>query len=223
MTESAIYKILCRHLAKVFASHGFESRKNKLPTADEFVRAAGEVTQTVCIPLCCYPLDFDWSLLFGFRVEPAVAIFELFAPVEPKYRSELHTCGFNLEELVTDWSGRDVKHEAQAIRHSVAQLAPLLVRDVLPLLDAHRDLAGIDDLMNGSCKSLFSHAAQPYHSMEAIIVAHLARNPQRDRLIAEYRGQLKVGGELLAMYDQLAEYLTRGAQGRRTRQRGSDS
>jgi hypothetical protein len=163
------------------------------------------------MPVAYYPLGFDWSLRFGIKMESVTAIYEKFAPVESKYRSEIDVCGFNLEEVAkvtTSWSAEDIQYDAKAIRQSVAQLAPILIRDVLPLLDAHRDLASIDDLMNGSGKSVFSHPAQPGHSMKAIIVAHLARNPLRDRLIAEYRAELKVRGALLAMYDRLAQYLT---------------
>jgi hypothetical protein len=217
MDKSEIYELLCRHLAEVFAPHGFELQEVELPCAGgsvragEFIRAAGEVAQRVSIPLAVHALEFDWSLVFDFRSESAEAIYQMFAPVPPKSRSRTRTCGFNLETLVPGLGEWIVVRHLQDIQQSVTQLAPILVRDVLPLLDSHRDLASLDDLMNSSHRHLFPHPAQPNHSMKSLIVAHLARNAELHRLIAGYRGQLKVGGELLAMYDRLAEYLTRAA------------
>jgi hypothetical protein len=203
MNKSRIYERLCRELAAVFLPHGFERRDR------EFFRAKDEVTQTVVVPLVTYGTEFHWSLTFGIRVESVQAIYELFAPVLPEYRSRTKTCSFNLDDIASGVSGWIVVPDTSLIRQSVAQVAPILAQDIFPLLDAHQDLPSIDNLMNGASKGLFSHAAEPYHSMEAIIVAHLARNPQLIELIAEYRKTLdRVGDKLLAMYDRLVHSLT---------------
>jgi hypothetical protein len=187
----------------VFALRGFTLHNH------EYIRVTGEVSQTIVVPLLDYAPIFDFTLTFGFRVEAAEAIFAQFWHVDPEYRAKTRTISVNLVELVPN-AGEWIRvSDRLSLVHALAELLPALESDALPFLDAHQDLHTIDSLMNGVNHELFAFSGGPFYAMSSIIVAHLARNPDRDRLVEAHRQQSWYGGDTQAAeaYDRLVEYL----------------
>jgi hypothetical protein len=204
MKANDVLDLVCKQLHAVFVPSGFTLCDH------QFIRVLGDVSQDVGVPLVDYAPTFDFSLVVGFRVDTAEAIFSSFWDVNPQ---ETLTCSFNLEDFVPQVGDWIRITNRRSLARALADLIPLLERDVLPFLDAHQDLGSIDRLMNGANQELFALAAEPFHSMSSIIVAHLARNPDRDQLAEAYRKRSWYGrgGQGREAYDRLVQFLMRSS------------
>ncbi len=203
MIAADVLEIVCQRLEGVFVPRGFTRRD------PQYTRAADGVRQIVEVSLADFAPKFELSLTFGLRVEAAEALFAQFWYVSPTSRDETTTCCFTLKDLVPEVGEEIAVRDKRSLRSALAALIPALEREVLPFLDAHQDLASIDRLMNGAHPELFDSAAEPYHSMSAIIVAYLAQNRALGRLMRAYRGRIRdcEDADSLERYDRLVRYL----------------
>ncbi len=138
----------------------------------------------------------------------------MFAQFWPGTTPDSGTCSFTLYDLAPEVGEQVVVRDKGTLESAFSLLIPPLERTALPLLDSLRDAAAVERLFNGPLSAIPRIAPEPFRSMSAIILAHLARNPDRDQLMGEYRPRVERQGEdCLRSYDRLVEYLKGRALG----------
>jgi hypothetical protein len=204
MNAEQVTEILYGRLAKVFGLRGF------VLTGEEFSREAGGVRQFVGFALADYAPFFRISVLLGLRVHASERILNQFTGGG----DDTKTCSVRLFDIAPEVEKRlEVKDEL-TLDAALARLIPPLESVALPLLDAHRDVLSIERLFNGPQPPIHLRKPEPYRSLSGVILAHLVRNPNRDRLIEEYRPRVERQGlDCLRWYEGIVEYLKGRALG----------
>jgi hypothetical protein len=204
MDAAHVSGVIHGRLAEVLAPRGF------VRSGEGFVREAGEDRQFVGVALVDYAPEFEIAIVFGLRVHAAEKISARFWDAT----DDCDTCSFTLHDLAPEVEEYVTVRDERALGSALARLIPPLERTALPLLDAHRDAAAIERLFNGTQPAVRIRQPEPFRSMSAVILAHLVRNPDRDRLMGEYRPQVeRQGQDCLQSYDRLVEYLKNRASG----------
>ncbi|MBY0460014.1 MAG: hypothetical protein K2V38_22085, partial [Gemmataceae bacterium] len=151
-----------------------------------------------------YKPVFRIKIMFGLRVHAAEQIVNRFTGGT----DETSTWGLKLRDVAPEVEEPAVVRNTRELRAALARLVPALEEAALPLLDALRDAASVERLYNDPGSSLYFRAPEPYRAMKAVTLAHLVGNPDRDRLMAEYRpGVVRQGQDCADSYDRLVEYL----------------
>ncbi len=206
MTANDVRETVYESLAPLLVPKGF-----KLHDREEYRRVLRGVRQTVSLRLVDYAPTFKFTLDFFFRVEAAETILQQFIEVLPQFRQVRETCCVTLDQLVPSAGEEIVVKNNRSLQKALSELKPALERDVLPFLDSHQDLNSIDHLMNSSCtREWFAHAYGPDSSMNSVIVARLAGNPDWEQLVSTHRQRLRgnVSDESLATYERLVQHLS---------------
>jgi hypothetical protein len=208
LTANEVRDAVNGSLAEILVPRGFKLRN--LGYDRGYGRSHRGVRQTVVLGLVHYTSESKFRFTFHFRVEAAEAVFQQFVEVGPKFRKWRDTCFVTLNTLIPAAGEEFVVRNRRSLQLQLSKLMPALERDVLPFLDAHRDLHSIDRLLNGRTRDWFATAGAPYHSMNAVIVARLAGNPDWAGLVREHRQRLRgrVGDEELATFERLVRYLS---------------
>jgi hypothetical protein len=205
MNAEYVSAVIHGRLADALAPRGF------VRNGEWFSREADGVRQSVGVALVDYEPEFRITIVFGLRAHAAERIFAQFWGAS----DDKPTCSFNLNQLAPEIEEDIVVRDKRMLKSALARLIPPLERTALPLLDALRDVASIERLFNSTEPVIRLSTPGPYRSMSAIILAHLTRNPDRDRLTDEYRPQVErcAGKSSLEHYDRLVEYLKGRAPG----------
>jgi hypothetical protein len=105
-------------------------------------------------------------------------------------------------------------YDAATIRQAVDQLAPHITNEVLPFLDSHRDVRSLDRLMNQGkppeqvCGMEGRWPWALRYAMSAIILAHLAQNPELEKLTERYWHEIRdFDDDDKERYEKLVEHL----------------
>jgi hypothetical protein len=202
VVSSAVYQ----SLAPLLVPKGFRLNRKR-----GYRRVLPEVRQTVGMWSTDYYLESKFSLTFWFRVEAAEAILRRFDKVDPEDREVRETCGVRLHMLVPSAGEEIVVKNQRALHRALSKLTPVLERDVLPFLDSHQDLKSIDRLMHGATREWFDYWASASHSMNSVIVARLAGNPDWEQLVGEHRDgwmRQKASDQERATYERLVQHLS---------------
>jgi hypothetical protein len=83
----------------------------------------------------------------------------------------------------------------------------MVIRDkIIPFLDENKGVWALDRSVNGQQPGI--DTTNPSSgAMHAIILAHLAKNPDYDRIVAKYRTEWKLAPDADHRFNHLAEYL----------------
>jgi hypothetical protein len=190
-------------LAPLLVPKGFEVHDQR------YRRVLREVRQTVRAHVVNFAPRFEFALAFCVRAEAAEAVLQQFVDVPPQFREMTETCCVTMDQLVPGLGRRIAVNNKRSLRHALAELIPALDQVVPQFLETHQDLHGIDRLLNGSTREWFASAQPPYYSMNAVIVARLAGNPEFDQLVSTHRERLRgnVADETLATYERIVQRL----------------
>jgi hypothetical protein len=198
MNAEQVCNVIYRRLAEALAPDGF------VLNGEEFTREMGYGRQFVGVAVADYEPYFRIGIVFGLRVQASEKILNQFTGGGPNS----DTCSFRLFDIAPEVEKRlEVKDEL-TLDAALARLIPPIKRVALPLLHAHRDAVSIERLFNSTQPAIHLRTPEPYRSMSGIILAHLVRNPDRDRLIEEYRLRVaRQGEDCLRWYEGIVQYL----------------
>ncbi len=112
---------------------------------------------------------------------------------------------------------------AADISHALLDLTPVLQGKVIPFLDQHQDVSSWDKAVNSKgndvcgdgslladrCESV-DNSNHPYRGMTAVVLAHLAGNPNSDDIVRRlrnfYQGSREATGKLTLLVDYLKQH-----------------
>jgi hypothetical protein len=191
-------------LAPLLVPKGFELHDQR------YRRVLRAVRQTVCAHVVNFAPRFEFALAFCFRADAAEAVLLQFVDVPPQFREMTETCCVTLDQLVPSVGRRIAVNNNRSLQRALSELIPAIGQEVLQFLETHKDLHGIDRLMNGSTREWFVSAQDPYFSMNSVIVAFLAGNPDREQIVSTHRERLRgnVSDQSLATYERIVHYLS---------------
>lgn len=204
MNKEFVTTALLERFAEVLISHGFVFE------GEEYIRDVDTVRQSIGFALADFEPYFEISVLFGLRVHAAEKVFAQFWGTS----GETCTCSFRLYDIAPEVGERVELKGKRMLKSALSRLVLAVERVALPLLDALRDAGSIERLFNGVDPMLHLLKCEPFHSLRGIILAHLVWNPDRDRLMKEYRPRVvRQGKDCEESFDRLVEYLKGRALG----------
>jgi hypothetical protein len=205
MKKTEVRGIIFETLRPILVPSGFRLKKAK----EEFVRPIPSGTQRVGVPLWDYNPKFDFSLNLAMRIEAAEEITNRFSGSPPKYHSITLTIITQLEHLRVQPLRWRAETEGE-LRSQLLEVSRIVQERVIPFFDRYQELPIIAAAANeapppvvhpensaitiGMCiagdRSQFASGNQPYRSMSAITLAHLARLENFDALVTRHQKEL---------------------------------
>jgi hypothetical protein len=180
----------------------------RLKKRDEvFRRKTAAGWQMIGVALYDYNPEFQFSLVTSVRIDTAEEVFHTVKSTPPECRSASHTIatrqeyftGGPLQQRFVAYSADDVAEAGRVIR-------PLLGDKILPFLNTHSDVEALDRAVNRQTRSI-DITNQPNGAMHAIILAHLAKDPDCDRIVTKYRTEWQLAPDADHPFNRLVEYL----------------
>jgi hypothetical protein len=201
MKKQEIKDRIFQELAPSLAETGFRLKK----TEDAYIRRIAGGRQMLGLPLWDYRPIFEFSLNICIRVDEVDAIFHLIARTPPKYQAMSVTTITTLEYFV----GQPAKYQVSTpdeVTATCKSLSVVIREKIIPFFDQHTDVKSLDQAVN--CQSPGIDISQPpWGAVHSIILAHLAGNPDFDRLIAKHRSELQLPAEAEHPFNRAVSYL----------------
>lgn len=184
MTKTEVRDALYQELGPLF--RGFRLKKSD----EGFVRAIPGGTQKIVVPLFDYRPVFMFSLMMCMRIDEVERVFNLFSGSPPKYHAMTLTTMTPLGYFYPGLQGKkEYKVEtAEEVRNAVQDLSAISGK-ITRFLDQHQNIKSLDATMNSDDGLHFDGSANPYRAMHALILARLAKNPEFEKLAAQYHAQ----------------------------------
>ena len=201
MNKQAMKNLVFQVLEEGISDPEFRPRKSE----DAFVRKIVGGKQMLGVPLWDHSPRFDISLNICIRLDAAEQIYHRFSGSPPKYQS-MSTTTITRLEYFTGGPRRYSLVTADDVT-SVGREICKVVRDkVIPFLDRHKDAKSLDEAVNCTQPGL-DITQDPAGSMEAVILAHLAGNPDFDAVVTKLRQRMELSPEADHAFNRLAAYL----------------
>ncbi|MBI2804655.1 MAG: hypothetical protein HYX68_06685 [Planctomycetes bacterium] len=194
--------LLFKMLADILAGTDFRLKKSD----DAFIRKITDGRQTIGLSLYDYNPEFVFSLVICIRLESVETIFHLFSgSPSPEYQAMSETTITQLEYFMAAPAEFSVTTE-QDVAANGRVLSGVVRGKIVPFLDKLQDVKSLDIAVNRQVPGINS-TQPPYGPMTSIILAHLAGNPDYDRLVARHRADLNLPPEMDYPFNHLVEYL----------------
>jgi hypothetical protein len=198
MNKEFVTAAILSRLAEVLTTHGFKLK------GEELVREAEGIRQAVGFALADFEPVFEVSFLFGLRVHASETILNKFSGGGVNST----TCSFRLFDIAPEVGERVEIRGKPMLKSALSRLVPVVERVALPLLNTLQNTSSVERLFNSLEPTVRFLRCEPYFSWSAVILAHLARNPERDQLIEKYRARVvRQGKDCEEIYDRLVKYL----------------
>lgn len=202
-TKSEVRRLIVQALAPAVANAGFRFRTG----AGAFVRSIPGGRQELGLSLVDYSPLYEFSFALCVRLEAVQALVNRFSGSPPRYHNNTLTTITQLEFLgLPAEPGRGVVYRVDS-ESKLLELLPRIVKmiqdRVLPFFEEYRDIQAVNRGLNPKNtvprrdvtfppdRRAFDATNQPYRSMTALVVAHLARDPRVPDLVEVYRAQLR--------------------------------
>jgi hypothetical protein len=202
--KQVLRSIIHSLLREVLSEQGFRyARKHE---GFERKRATGS---QLIVSLLSRPVSpFEFTLVAAVRIEEAEKIYHRILGTPSRDRSLSMTTGIRLEYFVGRRTTPLRIETEEDVRSLFEQrLNDILVKKIIPFLDAHQDVGRLDELLNGPDGSCDIHC-HPWRGMSAIIVAHLAANEAFPALVKKYRKEMRrLAPSLREQYERVVEYI----------------
>jgi hypothetical protein len=202
MNKAEARESIYRELTPLFP--GFRLKKSD----EGFVRAIPGGTDKVLVPLIDYNPIFIFSLIMGIRNEEVERIFNLFSGSPPKYHAMTLT---TMTPLDFFYPGQREKKEfkvstPEEIRNAARELSKTN-NAIIDFFNQHQDVKSLDASINSGAAG-FDQSSHPYRAMHAIILAHLANNPNFESLVSGFQEEARQWHEAdRNKFDRLVSYL----------------
>ena len=76
----------------------------------------------------------------------------------------------------------------------------------MPFFDQHMDLASLDKAVNREMPGI-DVTQPPWGAVHSVILAHLARNPDFERVVAKHRTEMQLGADVDHPLNRVVSYL----------------
>lgn len=196
--------------ASAIAASGFRLKKS----AGVFVRKIPGGRQTICISLVDYNPKFILATPVCIRLDAVESIFNLFSGCLPKYHAMTETTITQLEYFT---SGRLRKYEVEnetELANALADLSAAMTEKIIPLLNELQDCCALEKLVSAQSKLQpqirrvqFDSTQHPSGAMHAVILAHLAENPDFEQIVSRFQQELNLPGNSDHEFNRLVQYL----------------
>lgn len=176
---------------------------------DAFVCPVPGGVQKIFISLVDYNPEFRFSLTFATRIDRVEDIVNRFNQAPESVHKTTVTSMTQLSYFFAsepDPKQYSVKTEDD-IRNAVDKVGAVLRDRALPFMDAHRDVAALDRVMNGG-DARFDTSDPTSRAISALAVAKLAGNPRFEQLAESYSASIQHFPEISRQeLAQVIEYL----------------
>lgn len=197
---SKMKDLIFKMLQEILAREGFQLKKSD----DSFQKKIPGGKQILGVPLWNYSPEYQFSLNVLIRLDAVEEIFHQFAGIEPKYRSMSFTTNTPLERFTGKDQDRFSVRTGADVESIGTRLSSLIHDKVIPFLDQYSNIDSLATEMNSESQTI-DKSHEPSHGMHSIILAHLARNPNFDRLAELHQKNMPLA--YLQRFDSLVEYL----------------
>jgi hypothetical protein len=220
MKKSEVRNLIYEGLKGVLEDHGFRLNRKQ----EGFVRRIPDGKQCIGVPLVDYNPTYIFSLTLTTRLEAVQSILNLFSGSPPQYHSITVTTITQLEYFTKKKTKTEYEVVTEAdVNKAIAELTPLVHGKVIPFLDQHQDVASWDKAVNSTsndvcgdssmltdrCNSV-DNSNHPYRGMTAVVLAHLARNPNFEEIVRRlrdfYQGSMEATDKLTRLVDYLNQH-----------------
>jgi hypothetical protein len=159
--------------------------------AQAFVRPIAGGEQQIIISVVDYKPEFRVSLTFVTRLEAVEALFHRASGIPLAAQKSSFSSITQLAYFYPNEPNQKqfAVHDEAEIAAAVNELAPVLRDEALPLLDRTRTVEALDAAMNGS-DDRFDTSDPTMRTLHALAIAHVARNPHFDALVARYQTEM---------------------------------
>ncbi len=197
-------------LVSVVSTSGFRLKKSE----SAFVRKIPEGKQTISISLIDYSPKFLLATPVCIRLDTVESIFNMFSGSPPKYHAITVTSITQLEYFT---SGRRkeyaIANEAE-LSNVQAKLSTVVTEKIIPLLNEVQDCLALDKLLNAESnlepnvrRIPFDSSHHPAGAMSAVIVAHLAKNPDFEQIVSGFQQEMSLFDSSDDRFNRLVQYL----------------
>jgi uncharacterized protein YqcC (DUF446 family) len=183
MTQREIEDVIFCLCARYLDRAGFRLNRRERT----FTRKIPDGKQHILVPVYNYNPEFWFAFVVCIRLEAVEAIFNPFSgKLEEAWASGYTT--ITRQEYFTKgaWQEKFVVYTPQDVAGLEPKLKWLLVDEMVPFLDAHQDVPSMDRAVNRQQPSI-DMTVEPTSTQRALILAHLAGNPDFERLVDQTR------------------------------------
>ena len=200
MTKDLLLEVAYGMFRPTLQEHGFRFIKSK----EAFVRRIPGGRQELGIPVWNYwPLNFDISLNICIRLDSAEEIIHLFSG--SRRPSSSITTITHLRYFKPGPDKRTVARDEE-VAAVLTELDDVLKTRIIPFFDAHLDVYALDRAVNRQEPSIDS-TNPPWGPAHAVILAHLADNPDFEGIIAKHRAKMQLPESADNPFNRLVTYL----------------
>jgi hypothetical protein len=159
--------------------------------AQAFVRPIPGGEQRIVVGVVDYKPEYRISLALATRLEAAEELFHRSSGIPAAVQASSFTAVTQLAYFYPNQPEpkQFAVHDEAEIAAAVSAMAPVLREHGLPLLDRTRTVEALDAAMNGDDRA-FDTSERTMRALHGLAVAHLARNPHFDELVARYQAEM---------------------------------
>jgi hypothetical protein len=201
MKRQEIADLIFEMLSRVLAGTDFRLKKGE----EGFVRKIPGGRQMLGVPLWDYNPEFEFSLNICIRLDAAEEVFHRFSGSAPKY----HSMSFTTMTRLESFTGGPPRYKVTTAGDvaSVGDLLSSVVREkIIPFLNENNNILCLNRTVNYERPEIDA-TQNPSRSMHSVILAHLARSEDFDRLVAKHRTDMQLAPGVSHAFNRLVESL----------------
>jgi hypothetical protein len=218
VARTEVRDLIYKGLAGMLVTQGFRLNRKH----GGFVRRIPDGTQCVGVALADYSPAYIFSLSLSTRLESVQSILNLFSGSPPRYHASTVTAITQLDYFSKKPKTEYAVRTAADISSAILDLEPTVRERIIPFLDRHQDVMAWDKAVNSTsndvcgggtlsdrCDSV-DNSNHPYRGMTAVVLAHLAGNPDFEEIVRRLRDFYRGSSEATEKLTRLVDYLTQG-------------
>lgn len=201
MKKQEMKNLIFQELTLALSETDFRLKKSE----DSFIRMIPGGRQMLGLPFWDYHPEFEFSLVMSIRLEAVEDIFHLFSGTPPKYQAMGDT---TITPLV-HFTGEPAKYKvttADEVKAAFGGLTGVIREKIVPFFDEHKDVKSLDRAVNWRQPGI-DITQPPWGPVNSIILAHLAGNPDFERLVAKHRSEMHLGADVDHPFNRVVAYL----------------
>jgi hypothetical protein len=183
MEREQVRKLIYEGLRPTVSEKGFRFKKG-----EGFVRLIPEGRQIIGVPFIDRRPEFEFCFTVSIGLKAVAKIVNLLSGVALQYRSLYYTTITQPEYFVPNGPTRFRVVNEQDIVDGTIAVSRILLERVFPFLDEYQTVKAIDRAVNRERLPGFDTSVWPWG--DHLTIAHLAGNPDFDRLEREFRTEM---------------------------------
>ncbi|NEO53643.1 MAG: hypothetical protein F6K54_11460 [Okeania sp. SIO3B5] len=183
MKKKEVRDLIYSKLNEVLSNKGFRLKKSR----ECFVRSFTGGHQHISISIIDYRPEFIFSLTMAIRLDAVEQIFHLFSGSLSNYQA-LSTTTLTQLDYFTEGQVKEYKISTETeILTALEKLSKIIIERIIPFFDKHCDIYSVEAGVNSKSLIGFDSTQFPSGAMHAVILAHLAGNPNFEELVGQFQ------------------------------------